>query len=65
MFFSFAKLSCISTKLSKEGTEEYMTFSEMLAAYKEHGLAVIAEEPTEEEFNDKWLVFPWEKKMKT
>ena len=29
-----------------------MTFSEMLAAYKEHGLAVIAEEPTEEEFND-------------
>ena len=32
--------------------EKSMTFSEMLAAYKEHGLAVIAEEPTEEEFND-------------
>ena len=31
--------------------EKSMTFSEMLAAYKEHGLAVIAEEPTEEEFN--------------
>ena len=31
--------------------ENSMTFSEMLAAYKEHGLAVIAEEPTEEEFN--------------
>jgi len=28
-----------------------MTFSEMLAAYKEYGLAVIAEEPTEDEFN--------------
>ena len=31
--------------------EKSMTFSEMLAAYKEHGLAVIAEEPTEEQFN--------------
>jgi len=31
--------------------EKSMTFSEMMAAYKEHGLAVIAEEPTEEEFN--------------
>ena len=31
--------------------EKSMTFSEMLAAYKEHGLAVIAEEPTEDEFN--------------
>lgn len=31
--------------------EKSMSFSEMLAAYKEHGLAVIAEEPTEEEFN--------------
>ncbi len=40
-----------ATKLSKEQTEEHMTFSEMMAAYKEHGLAVIAEEPTEEEFN--------------
>jgi hypothetical protein len=34
-----------------EQEEKSMTFSEMLAAYKEHGLAVIAEEPTEEEFN--------------
>jgi len=32
--------------------ENFMTFSEMIAAYKEYGLAVIAEEPTEEEFND-------------
>ena len=32
--------------------ENFMTFSEMLAAYKEYGLAVIAEEPTEDEFND-------------
>jgi len=31
--------------------EKPMTFSEMIAAYKEHGLSVIAEEPTEEEFN--------------
>jgi len=31
--------------------EKSMTFSEMMAAYKEHGLAVIAEEPTEEQFN--------------
>ena len=31
--------------------ENFMTFSEMMAAYKEHGLAVIAEEPTEEQFN--------------
>ncbi len=31
--------------------EKSMTFSEMIAAYKEHGLAVIAEEPTEEQFN--------------
>jgi len=27
-----------------------MTFSEMLAAYKEYGLAVIAEEPTQDEY---------------
>ncbi len=42
-------------RLTKEEVEQEeeksMTFSEMLAAYKEHGLAVIAEEPTEEEFN--------------
>ena len=31
--------------------ENKMTFSEMLAAYKEQGLSVIAEEPTEDEFN--------------
>jgi hypothetical protein len=30
--------------------EKSMTFSEMLAAYKEHGLAVIAEEPTQDEY---------------
>lgn len=28
-----------------------MTFSEMLAAYKEQGISVIAEEPTEDQFN--------------
>jgi len=42
-------------RLTKEEVEQEeeksMTFSEMLAAYKEHGLAVIAEEPTEEQFN--------------
>ena len=31
--------------------ENQMSFSEMIAAYKEHGLSVIAEEPTEEQFN--------------
>jgi len=30
--------------------EKSMTFSEMMAAYKEHGLAVIAEEPDNEQF---------------
>jgi len=33
-----------------EQEEKSMTFSEMLAAYKEHGLAVIAEEPTQDEY---------------
>ncbi|MBM3194123.1 MAG: hypothetical protein FJZ59_07835 [Chlamydiae bacterium] len=41
-------------KLSKEEIEQeeksFMTFSEMLAAYKEYGLAVIAEEPTQDEY---------------
>ena len=42
-----------SDKKMKEEVEQEkpMTFSEMIAAYKEHGLSVIAEEPTEEEFN--------------
>ena len=45
------KLDAMKEEVEQE-EESFMTFSEMLAAYKEHGLAVIAEEPTEEEFND-------------
>jgi hypothetical protein len=44
------RAKALMNKEEVEQEEKSMTFSEMLAAYKEHGLAVIAEEPTQDEY---------------